>query len=864
MKSIFPAVLCLATILLAACQPETKRFRHLEPDEVPQYLHVPSPEHWEDQIIYFLLTDRFADGDSSNNDFGAGEYNPKLESHWNGGDLKGVIDHLSYIKKLGATAIWITPPVANQWVNPQGTYTGYHGYWAEHMMEVDQHYGSLADYQMLSATLHANDMYLIQDVVVNHMGDYFSWEGEYDPENVVQNYVHYGQAPRQKPFDQNNALDPKQREEGIYHWAPEIQDFADKEQKLIYSLADLDDLNTSHPEVQKTLNESFQHWIKTVGVDGYRYDTPLYVDHAFFQQHFHGPDGIIPFAEKEGKKDFFTFGETWVAANPMDDTADREAGAYMGTEEKPEMSSILNFPLHQSAKRVFAESAPTTWLRYRIEAQQKLFEQPGRLLNFIDNHDMQRMRAGASFEAVQQNLLFFLTTPGIPIIYYGTEQEFIPTRQAMFTGGFAAADNGHFNPQHRAFRFLQALISLRKDNPVFSRGKVKVVADDANGAGIFAYEVQHEEETLLVVFNTSGEARLVSGLPVDWAEGHDLEVKFRLQKGEREMWGNQDAKLNFMMLGRDALVLAKGRKFEREGFSSSDLAITAAVQQGEILVVQGNAPQNTTVELLIDGKMELANSVSTDATGGFSAEIPLGFYPSGTHQLSLLLQQNQQYYSTQKEIEVDLPTEKLLSYQDPIGDDHGPTGSYQYPSHPSFDGQMDIAGVALSASGMNVQIDIRMAVSLSTLWLPPNDFDHVNLAVYLDLPEEEGSRIMPFRFANLPEGMAWDRMISAAGWSCNYFSAAGAAADHAGSAISPGPKLTVFAEEQTIRFNLSAAALGYPKSLAGLKVYVATWDGGGETDLRPLKPKAEAFSFGGGSKTDPRIMDDTKVLVVEK
>ncbi len=137
-----PSLLLLLSLLAAVAQaaPAGKR-------------HVPSPD-WRDQIIYFVVTDRFADGDPRNNDQGAGEYDPAREGRYNGGDLAGLTRHLPYIRGLGATALWITPPVANQWTDPIGGYTGYHGYWAEHFKRVDKHLGTLADYRRLATTLH--------------------------------------------------------------------------------------------------------------------------------------------------------------------------------------------------------------------------------------------------------------------------------------------------------------------------------------------------------------------------------------------------------------------------------------------------------------------------------------------------------------------------------------------------------------------------------------------------------------------------------------------------------------------------------------------------------------------------------------
>lgn len=150
-------------------------------------LHVASPE-WQDQIIYFLMLDWFNEGDISNSDQGVGVYELGAKSKYNGGDLKGVIDKLDYIQGLGATSVRTTPQVANQWWDPVAQYWGYHGYWARDFKSVDEHYGNLDDYQNLSRNLHARDMYLIQDIVVNHTGIFFYYDGPYDAKDVSKNF----------------------------------------------------------------------------------------------------------------------------------------------------------------------------------------------------------------------------------------------------------------------------------------------------------------------------------------------------------------------------------------------------------------------------------------------------------------------------------------------------------------------------------------------------------------------------------------------------------------------------------------------------------------------------------------------------
>ncbi|MXX06396.1 MAG: hypothetical protein F4Z71_06505, partial [Gammaproteobacteria bacterium] len=149
-----------------------------------QLLHVASPD-WSKQVIYMLMIDRFDDGDPTNNDQGYGEYDPSQPSHFSGGDFQGVIDRLDYLRSLGVTAVWVTPPLYNQWWSTPYQATGWHGYWPVHFQEVDPHYGTLDDYKRLSHELHCRGMYLIQDTIANHVGNFYAYEGEYDPDDTA-------------------------------------------------------------------------------------------------------------------------------------------------------------------------------------------------------------------------------------------------------------------------------------------------------------------------------------------------------------------------------------------------------------------------------------------------------------------------------------------------------------------------------------------------------------------------------------------------------------------------------------------------------------------------------------------------------
>jgi len=278
---------------------------------------------WEDQIVYFIMIDRFSNGDSSNDDMGYGESGSD-NSRYNGGDLKGIIDKLDYVKGLGATAIWITPPVANQWWNPWVNYGGYHGYWARDFKRVDEHFGDIELYRKLVKEAHERGLLVIQDIVPNHVGDYFRFvngEFELNTESIPTS------SPEQYPFSLNNFDDHET--DHIYHWTPDISDFNDQYQKLNYQMSGLDDLNTENTAVVSALKDSFTFWIEEADIDGFRIDTVIYVPMEFWKEFLNGEAGIYEVASRNGKTEFLTFGEAWVRSDPFDDRGEIVLGSSL-------------------------------------------------------------------------------------------------------------------------------------------------------------------------------------------------------------------------------------------------------------------------------------------------------------------------------------------------------------------------------------------------------------------------------------------------------------------------------------------------------------------------------------------------------
>ena len=840
-------------------------------EEITQYLHVPSPK-WQDQIIYFIVTDRFMDGYTSNNDQGEGEYKPGDGKYWNGGDLKGITQKINYIKELGATGIWITPPVANQWINPQKTGTGNHGYWARNFMKVDEHYGSLDDYKQLSASLHKNGMYLIQDVVVNHTGDFFTYSGPYDPNDVTKNFkLNDVRQPDQSPFNHNNALDPEDREMGIYHFTPTFQDHSDPVKRQTYQFADLDDLNTSNPVTREALRKTYNYWIREVGVDGFRFDTPMMVEHEFWNDFIHSDDSVVPGIEKTadslGKKQFLSFGEAMVKTLPYDASANLEAAKFLGTKEKPEMTSVLNFPLFNTIQRVFQELRPTALMTFRLESLQDAFPQPELLLNFIDNHDGARFLTRARHSSFRQALMFIMTIPGIPVVYYGTEQEFLGTRQAMFKGGVGSPDHDHFITDNESFLFVKGLMDLRKANPVLTRGNLEVLRDSPSGPGIFVYQLDHENETCMVILNTSESKKLADKISTVLSPGTVLDSKYSLSGNNYSLALDAEGSFSIVLPPKEGLVLFSEGKTSQ--IDSEEDIITIFPPENDLITeiyteLKGTSRGLKNIHLTFDGNMNKSISAEIQEDGSWSANLPVHYLSNGVHRITAYGKKrdgDEKIHSDHTRIMIDLPLIRRGEYNDPVGDDRGPEGTYNYPGHPSYKSQMDITEVEVFSAGTNLEIEVEMN-EITQIWLPPNEFDHVMINIYIDLPGKDGIDALPFQNADFPGDGEWDYLISTGGFFNAMFTSENASENQTGKATGPTPSINVNTETRKIKFSVSSEALGYPESLSGTKIYINTWDGG-PGSLRALKPETEPWNFSGGTESDPKIMDDTQLIELD-
>jgi glycosidase len=848
-------------------------------------LHVPSPD-WRDQVIYFVMTDRFADGNPGNNDQGAGEYKAGELGRYNGGDLAGLRQRLDYIQGLGATSVWITPPVANQWIDPAGNYGGFHGYWAENFMQVDKHLGSLDDYRLLSDALHRRGMYLVQDIVVNHTGNYFAYRGGWDPADPSRYYDPHTASPpaarpTQPPFDQNDPRDPAQRRAGIYHWTPDVRDYNDRQQELNFQMASLDDLNTESPRVRQALRHSYGYWIREVGVDAFRVDTAFYVPPEYFADFMGSRDPVAPgmneIARRTGRARFLVFGEGFGIDQPGQDGQSRKIESYM-TQRRPGlppgtlMSGMLNFPLYGALGDTFARGRPPAELADRIQRMMRTHARPHLMPSFVDNHDVDRFLAGGSETGLRQALLAIMTLPGIPVIYYGTEQGFREQRAAMFATGFGSGGRDHFDTGAPLYRTVAELTALRRSHRVLSRGHPTVLHANGAQAGALAWRMDMPRGAdraatpgqAFIVFNTGQEEALLpqldtglpagtvlrgvyglGGRPADLVAGPGGRVSLRLAAGSGQVW-----------------VATRGRQSLAPTPSRLSVDPLPAERFGGDFEVQGSASAVTRPLLVVDGDLAAARPLELSPEGRWKAMVDTSRMIDPTVRHTLTAWSEGEAVAPSVPFVVARQWQTVADVEDPAGDDHGPRGRYAYPSDVGWgdNRQMDLKHVRVSTSGGALRLDVTTA-GMTAAWSPPMGFDHVAFTIYIELPGLPGGEtVMPLQNASLPAGMRWHRRLRVGGWSNALHAPEGASATSEGRSITPAARVEVDRSKNTLSLVLPASVLKGSAPLTGARIYVTTWDYDG--GYRALAPEVQAFAMGGGEPTDPRVMDDSAVIVV--
>jgi len=467
---------------------------------------------WRDAILYFVMTDRFSDGDKANND-------PVQDCEWRtnyqGGDFKGVIDRLEqgYFDDLGVGAIWLSWPVDNPdfhhdggypaehycKMNPKtaqfaGTqYTGYHGYWPSQLYETDEHFGTMDELKELVVAAHEHGIRVLLDFTANHVHE-------------------------SSPLFQEHADD------GYFHFPAEIcQDVGwDNKPVTCWFTSYLPDLNYSNPAAVKEVLDYAMWWSKQSGCDGFRLDAVKHIEFEFIHQ-------LRSRTKKEMELtgiDFYIVGETFTG----------DAGLIKSFLGKDKIHGQFDFPSNMSILQAFArQEIGLNEMDNAVRTAKATYGGDALMSNFIGNHDIARFVSQAAFmidcgiwdvvsniaqgwhfppdapadelpyEKLRLAFAYIMTVPGIPLIYYGDEFGMPgagdPDNRRMMRFGNALNDN-----EKSTLAYLQKLGKARLEHPALSRGGWSGPLQSESDFIAYARTLDEEKAVILINIGDQAEA----------------------------------------------------------------------------------------------------------------------------------------------------------------------------------------------------------------------------------------------------------------------------------------------------------------------------------------------------------------------
>lgn len=394
---------------------------------------VEKEEHaWQDEIIYYIMVDRFNNGDTKN-DFKVNINDPLA---YQGGDFKGVIDKLDYIKDLGFTTILLSPIYNNEEM-------GYHGNWIHDFYDVEEHFGTLEEFKRMVDEAHSRDMKVVLDLVVNHTGFNHPWLTDPAKANWFQ-----------ERNDEHEALLPV--------------------------------LKLENPEVEEYVLNMAKWWITETDIDGYHVEEVNFVSHTFWDK--------LSNEVKSVKQDFFLMGDVW-----------HNDPSIIAEYDETGIQSFLDYPRYEELTTTFSKpDQPLNDVQDIWEKSENLYDNPYLLGTFLDNSKTARFTR--HIVENKQNpetrlklaLTYLYGSPGIPMIYYGTE---------------IAMDGGETPDNHRMMEFradkviidyIAKLATIRNTFPSLIYGDFIMLYEDQ---GMAIYKRSYRDEVTILAINNSSETK---------------------------------------------------------------------------------------------------------------------------------------------------------------------------------------------------------------------------------------------------------------------------------------------------------------------------------------------------------------------
>jgi len=441
--------------------------------------------------IYLLVPDRFANGDSSN-DVVAGMRESIIDRSFpggrHGGDIRGIINNLDYIKDMGFTAIWPTPMLEND----MPAYS-YHGYSITDHYKVDPRYGTLEEYKELSFKAKQKGLKLIFDEVLNHTGSNYWWMNDLPFKNWLNFPDKYTQSNHRRTTNQDMYASQYDKDLFFKGWFDKT----------------MPDMNGQNPFMANYLIQSTIWWIETLQLGGVRQDTYGYSDKTFLKDWSCAIMNEYP--------NFSLVGEEW-STNPLITSywqrGKKNHDGYAGC-----LNTVMDFPLQaallQSLNGEEGESYNSAFTKlYEALANDFVYPNPSQIMLMGDNHDMNRlfMQLKQDVALTKMALVYLSTIRGIPQIFYGTEvlMDNTPNHKndglirSDFPGGWKGDKTNGFTgeglsaDQQSVQIYLKQLLNWRKKNPVISNGQTLHFAPFD---GLYVYFRYNKEKTVMVVMN---------------------------------------------------------------------------------------------------------------------------------------------------------------------------------------------------------------------------------------------------------------------------------------------------------------------------------------------------------------------------
>lgn len=537
----------------------------------------PSTQHLEnyltrdvrEDVFYFVMPDRFYNGDPSN-DLGApegsishGGFDPSSKWAFHGGDMQGIEQKLDYLKGMGITAIWMTPILRNKAVQKDGF--AHHGYWIVDFGEVDPHFGSNADLKQLITAAHQKGIKVFFDIITNHTADVVKYRECHDSNGTfidgltsceyrsLDTIAKTGTYTPFVPDTEQGVKSPAWLNDPSYYHNQGDTTF-EGENSLYGDFNGLDDINTEDPRVVQGMIDIYSQLISEFKPDGFRVDTVRHVQLPFWQAF---SPAIMAHAQQVGIPNFHIFGEVY-------DPDPRVLSEFTTTGKLP---AVLDFGFQAAVGGTFFANKPVSQVSDLLD-QDHLYNDEdsnvNQLLTFLGNHDMGRpghfiardLPNISSEEKLKRSILahaMMFVSRGIPVVYYGDEQGFtgdghdvdaredmMPSSVASYNdntllGTSATTAQSNFDTDHPIYRAISEFAVLRKSIPLLSYGDQRVRWLDNQQQAFTFVRADEQGNEVYIAFNLSPNAQVV---PVvgDYAT-------LSLVGGDAKLIGDDDASI---------------------------------------------------------------------------------------------------------------------------------------------------------------------------------------------------------------------------------------------------------------------------------------------------------------------------------